>query len=971
MNNYEYAHVFERLAIKIVEAQCGYKLNDEKSRTTQATRDYGVDAIIYFADRTPEFSTIEAKLRKPSCTLALKDIASSILFFLVRNGNEHFIVSNVYITSGTIQTIKILNLQSTSKIYYITGEETFEILKNIVDRLQEPQEKKLAQLLIENFQECKKPQNKLIQTNVTHESLDGHNRKELFLSRQEVINSIIEGMQKNHHLITLHGEKNVGKTFLLKRLNSILKPSGYKPIMMDVYKYNTIDVFCYELAQKLLDIDLKEIIHSLSQKHIKNLEHILDNSEKETLNIFEHIFQSEEIPDKTATYLASKYLHALFRKCDNIQYIIELEKFSYTSKELFEFIRDFSIDTPPNVYIICEFSYELSVYHQDFSQQYKEIYSSNIQEINIGGISFDECEIYLKNSLPYIDKNLIAQIIQVSKGNPVLLDQAINIIREEVLINADMVINRMLSVQQGRYKQIFSLIKKDILIAKFFLLQYIFSFSLEKSIWEIILDNEGNCMESVLKLSSPILSTDLFETNEELYVCKDFGLLHKLETYFEENFILYIEISRDLQKYLCIVCQEELCALAEIKLLFLTDDCSITDKYENKKDLWMYRSNITWQKQSLKLICRFYLHRKKTEEDISGLLEAIHYYLSYLDIVTFMGEFENNLHKKIINYKSALEDEYSKISDTLLFKMADTLADIYIYEYQFLRETSSFEKELNLLKKCIHKEWFQFIPELKKIKILRYQALSYKSVGDRETYNNKLSNIYNMYMDNSYAELIYWANKAAPFYVKSPKKAQDYLKKCNLEKFLKDYAQEVNLYLWIKNDMAIISFYNQNLNQAEEILEDVLEKSVKLNYSENIARTHNLLGAIALKRNDIELATKEFFRAFTVCADVAGEAFFHFVVNYIVITEDYDEKIIVLILKYIRTNKNRLIEIFKTQKLDTCRWFVTLYAFYNYLKKKNPALSKEVEFPFSPWLSETPPYILKDYFINGKLIVLF
>lgn len=971
MNNYEYANVFEKLAIKIVEAKCGYELDNQKSGVTQKTRDYGVDAVISFANENFKFSTIEAKLRKSSCTLALKDIASSILFFLVRNGNEHFIISNVYMTFGTIQTINLLNLQSSSQLRYIAGEETFKILEKIVDKLENPKEKELAQLLIEKFPKYKKPQTKQVQTNVSPKLIDGCADKKLFASRQVFIDYIIEGIHKGYHLFPLYGEKNIGKTFLLKSLNEVLINNGYKIIMIDVYKYNTIDVFCYELAKKMLEIDLEEIIHSLSQNQIESLEHILTDSEKETLTIFEYIFHSEKLQDITAAYLAEKYLQTLFHKCDSIRYIIELENVSYTSKEIFEFIKKFSSEMPSNVHVICEFSYDLSAYYQDFSHQYKEIYFSNIRETKIMGISREECKTCLKESLPYIDDQLTEHIFQFSKGNPVSIDRLINLLNEEVLINEDIITNKILLIQQGHYQEIEEFMSSDILITKFFLLQYIFSFSLKKTIWKMVLKKEEKCIESNSKLTSIILNSDLFEMNNESYMCRDFYFLNKMEEYLEENSILYLTISKSLQQYLFTMCQKEFSALAEIRLLFLADDCTIIDKYESKKNLWMYKSNITWQKQSLKLICRFYLRNSMNEDDISKHLKGIHYYLNYLEIITFMGTFEKNLHKKILEYKEIFEEEYSNISESLRCRMAEVLADIYIYKYQFYRRTSSFEKEIELLEKCILKEWFPHISELKKIKIFRYQALSYKSVGKRKIYDDKLKKIYDTYKSNSYASLIYWANKAAPFYINSPRTALNYLKKCDLEKFLEEYPQEIKLYLWVKNDLSIVLFYNHELMRAREISEYVLQKSSKINYNENIARAHNILGAIALKEKDIELARTEFFKAFSICVDISGEAFFHFSVNYLVTAQNYEEKLVMLIKKYLESNKKRLIKIFQTQQLDICRWFTTLYAFYSYLKKHNPALSKEVEFLFSPFLSETPHSLLENYIICDNLIVLF
>lgn len=969
MDNYQYSGVFEKLAIKIVEAKCGYTIDLEKSGVTQATRDYGVDAIISFSNRYPGFSTIEAKLRKSDYTLGLKDIASSILFFLVRNGNEHFIVSNVYITSGTIETISILNLQSSSQIYYITGEETFKILTSIVEQIRDPLEKELAQILIKNFKNNKKPKKEQIQTNINNNLSSQQEKNELFISRKKLISAIVEGMQNEHHLFLLYGEKNIGKTFLLKQLNRALQSSGYKTIMIDVYKYDTIDVFCYEMAQKILEIDLKQLIHSLSSNHIKNLEKILDDSEKETLNIFNCIFHSNNVSGVAANYLAEKYLKTLFEKCNSIQFMIELENVSYTSKEVFDFIKSFSIDLPSNIYIITEFSTEFSANYRDFSEQYKEVYASNIQEIKMTGMSISECEIYLRGLLPHIEKNCVEEIYNITKGNPVAIEQTINIIKENVLINMDKLKIKILSMQKWLYDEVFMLIKNNALITEFFLLLYIFSFSLKKVIWETVLSGKKDCNQSISILNSNILNTNLFEKNDEFYVCKDYSFINKLEEYFEKN--PNTKIAKKLQMKLASVCQSELSALSEIRLLFLTDDSSIVDYFERVKDLWMYKSNPTWQKQALKLVCRFYFCKAKTEEEFSRFLKAIHYYLMYLNIVSFMGEFENNIHKKILIYKSSLEDEYSIVSGKLSREIALVLADICIYEYHYFRNTSSFEKEKELLTKCTQKEWFLHVCDLKKVKILRYQALSYKSTGDRKKYNEILQSIYTMYKEDSYAQLIYWANQAAPFYVMDPKRALECLKNCNLEKFLKDYSQEIKLYLWVKNDLGIASFYNGDLTTSEKISKDVLEKSIRLKYSENIARVHNLLGAIALSEKKITLAVKEFFKAFTTCIDVNAESFVHFTVNYIIVAEEYDEKLVMLVANYLRSNHKRLIRIFESQKLDTCRWFVTLYAFCHELKQWNPSLCNEMKSLFSPWLSETSVSLLAKYYINEKLIVLF
>lgn len=76
LNLYEYSDVFERLACRIIEEELSK--NIIASGTTKKTRDEGIDAVIYTKN---DFLTIEAKLRKTTVSLGLKDIASSIVFF--------------------------------------------------------------------------------------------------------------------------------------------------------------------------------------------------------------------------------------------------------------------------------------------------------------------------------------------------------------------------------------------------------------------------------------------------------------------------------------------------------------------------------------------------------------------------------------------------------------------------------------------------------------------------------------------------------------------------------------------------------------------------------------------------------------------------------------------------------------------------------------------------------------------------
>lgn len=966
MDNYKYAKAFERLAIKIVEECFNCKLDYSKSHTTQTTRDFGIDSVIFFEDRTINTSTIEAKLRKSDYTLSLKDIASSIIFFLVRKGDEHFIVSNVYITEGTIETLNLLSLQTQSPIYYIDGEETKNALIKLQAKLSDPEETKLAKLLITNFKKLKKPQ----RTNLAPKSPKTFNypeKIELLNSREKLLSDLLESIKKQYKIIIVRGTFGTGKKLLLQCLNKALEKSIYRTITIDAYENNTIDRFCYELTRQVLGLDLKDILYMLTESEIEELKQGLTEIETEGFSNIVQIFNKSQLSKETALYLAKVYLNSIFEKCKNLRYIIEIANFSYTSQEVYDFIKNFSVDSPENVITLLVSEEDIAATNYDFSVRYKKLYLHLINEIKVKNLSFEESELYLKSLIPEINDCVVKQIYNYTKGTPLLLNLVAKELQKRVLVNNEIVSECLSVVTTYLNRDFIQTLEKNSYALKFFFVLYLYSFNMKKIIWQRIKDSDEFDEEQIRTFElTCIEKLQLIEVQGINYNLKTAYLYDSIDQFFEKNAELFCDYAWQVKD---IIFADEITTLTKIKVLYYCNNPEIISEYEKSKQLWMYKSNISWKMNSLKYVCMYLLQQHS--EDIEDFLTAQKYYLEYLHIKNYYGIFEQTIQEKVNDIKDILESNFSGISNEYKSGVADALADYYIYQYYFYRKCSKFSDILAILESVIKDEWYEYASTIKKIKIRRFIALLHKTHGNRGTFLDILEKTFVDYNTDSYAKLIYWANKAAMHYTEDPSTAFNYIEKCELEIFKNNYPDEIELYLWVYTDNGIVAFYNGDILAAKEIGQKVLINSERINYLENMARCHNLLGALALKEGNIKEAKKHFFSAFTLCIDEKSEAFFHFAVNYLMTNNNFDETVVQFIMDYVKSQKNRLLNIFATEKLETCRWFVTLCAFSQYLLEFAPILQKELEIVYEDSLKSISSSKLTNYVVAERLIVLF
>lgn len=967
MDNYKFSRAFEQLAIKIVEEHFGFSLDLKKSHITSATRDYGIDSVIFFSDRIISSATIEAKLRGNDYTLGLKDIASSILFFMVRKGDEHYIVSNVYITEGTIETLELLNVQSSSKIYYIDGKKTKDALENLINKLTDSKEIELAKTLINNFGNLKQPIRTKDIPN-SHPMLYRPTAFQTLYSRDRILRKLSEAIQANKKLIVFRGKTGTGKNALLEQLDISLKRSAYKIITVDAYINNTIDIFCYEVTQKVIGLDLKDILCMLTEQEIDEIKQNLNEAETEELNNIFKIFQNKKLSNQVATYLAKVYLTNLFRKFNQLAYIIEIRNYSYTSQEVFDFVKDYVVEAPENVSVIAVFSDDITAKYNDFSHRYKQLYNNMLREVHCDSLSPDETKLYLKSMIPQLDDCIMDTIYNFTEGLPFLLEMAVSKIQTLVLMNSTTVSESLSSLNIYLNRDYFDIIEKNPYALKFIFVLHLFSFSMKKSIWECIEKHDTSISETQHKFFRDIFfdNYQLIEDSNDVYNLKSIYMHNHINDYYIKNVACYHGYANNIKD---IILSSEAPVLTRIKLLFYCDDAEIVSEYDNNKNLWMFKTNISWQTDALKYICK-YLLRHETEQ-IEYMLKAIKYYLEYLKIKTYHGDFEGIIFQKTKYFVAILENGFTEISKEYLAKAAKLLAKFYRYQYSYYRKCSNFEDALVCLEKIVYKDWYSYLDNTTKIELEKSIALLYKSQGNRLEFWTRLDDILSRYQSNPYAKVIYWANMAAKFYTCDATKAFECLEKCELDTFIHLYSNESKLYQWVLMDKGIISFYNRDIISAKSISYQVLNTSEKINYLENVARAHNLLGAICLEDGMINEAQQHFYHALARCVDEQSEAFFHFAVNYLVSINKFEIKIADVIMNYIKTQQKRLISIFKTEKLETCRWFVTIYAFDQYLNSVAPQLQKELELIYGFILKPDSSSIIERYKIQNLPIVLF
>ena len=956
MDRYKYATVFETLAVKIVDAVFDFHIDFEKSHTTSRSHDQGIDAVIFLQNDDTHFNrTIEAKLRNPKYTLGLKDIASSLIFFLIRKGDEHYIVSNVYLTEGTIQVLNDLNLSQGTSLFYVDGEATKTALLKIKNSLS-GEELFLAEALIKEFSQLKsRARNKPKQT-VNIEN----NEELLFPSRQKILEAVESLILDKTKLINISGRQGVGKSVFLNILNQRILKNSIKVIKIDTESYNTIPMVCYEIASTLLGIQVNELFKQISFKTDINYEDF-NPGELEQVSFLFRFFDATSNFSESAIYIALKGLNEILKVSKNKKILIELENFSLTSEAVFDFFKQISFSLPDNVQILTISRTDMvgGLFLSDSGFEY--IHQNEYVEYSIAELTERDSVQFLLSQNTDLDERCAKAIYDNVGGIPGRLDY-INkrIAAEKVLLLSPEHVHHFF-LGYHLYSCGIEMLSEETSMMKLFFLLLIF----ENRLKSIDIEQFTNIGYFAPEETTVIA---LYLNQSELFCKKDGFISFERKTDFWKIEEILKQKYDELQRILLdfqIPEKVVLSPLGQIIWAYIKNSYEVFTIYSQFESSWEYKSNTDWKLNALSYIVSYIMRNHFYQLD--DILNNISYLIEYLDLCIFeenhvMAHLSTEVQKLVENFYTFEEETKEKVSNTL--------ARYVFLQYHQHRKKSEKELQKKTIENAINSSWYPFTALKEKIILHRYQMLQFKTLENKQVFYDALDEFYIKFRGDPYAETVYYANKAAQYYAIDTRESLKCLFCCPLEKLLKQYPEEKRLALWIENDIALCYVVSKKTKHAAAQLTTCIEENKRFSYNENLARSYNLLGLVALLQGDQSHAEKYFHQAVCYSYDSNLDAFFHFTINYLTYCSLNDEKFINLIMGYLNQRHHEISEHLMKNKRQNNRWYISLTAFQEILARssvsnleKFRSLFNGIEFDISQ--------VNGNYFIKGSLFVVF
>ena len=963
VDNYKFSKTFEKLAIKIVDKHYLMDVDHGNSHVTKATRDYGVDAIIHIKnDSWGESHTIEAKLRKPEATLAVKDIASSILFYLIRHGAHHYVVTNVYLTDGTIDAIEKLNISNTNNIHYIDGEDTKKTLEVILPELLDD-EAALAQEIISNFKQLKRPKSEKIRNQSKIE--DFHEK--IYQSREKVIHNLIEDIQGPYDLIILQGPQGVGKRFIMKQLERELTNPHYRFLKIDTQLQNTLPLICYEIATQILGIKVYEIFENIGNEDKTNFQPHFEESEQKILELLLTAFDPAATTMANGFYIASEFLKLLFEKNNETYYVIVIENLSEATQEVYNFLINVPRLLSHNAVFVGITNSNISSRFRGLPLEYHLANAGKIITEKLGYMEAKEAVEYI-NSLT-AERTVTAQLLYDNVGgNPLVLREYASHLKKNSshkVFDAGYVLNVGLDLENIYKSRILMYLKGNDYFKKFLLIVFLNSGKITHTLLTqlgklgYIGDDEYKNYEVYLEETGLFTKNITYWTIKVTYID---SLIEKIIWESKNDYVLLAE------KYVEIMENLKLATHNVINLLYIANNERLIETYEKYKGSWEFRTNLDWNKQALRCIGYYLLEQEN--HSLERIILKISYYLDYLECslsdISIDETIYSNLNKEI----EVIEANFHHIDKDSKETIAKEIGRYYLWFYQDKRRKVEKGTLQTLFKEAFESNWFPLLGEKEKIIFYRYNALIHKETYGRKDFDTMLEEVFNSFPSNPYAKTVYWANKAPLYYISNPQKAIEYIEMCPLEDLKKVYPEELAASLWVENDLAIAYFYNKRYDAAKKTAKKALSQSKKINYRENKSRSYNILGLISLSGKDKEKSISLFHKALTESVAVNADAFLHFAINYLTVTQILNAELVDYVMNFFKKNHSKILQLYTQRELSSKRWFISLKAFANFLKNNHIINYQEIYILYEDIIKDS--VVIDDKCkVNQELYILF
>lgn len=855
---YQYARDFEAIAVKIVEHVLSENKSVLSSGITKATRDYGVDGIVVLnndASQKNTVITIEAKLRRLPNKLALKDIATSIVCFLARYGEKHYIVTNTYLTSPTIEVLSRFCCNGEYQFQYISGKQTSQILSQIMGSLDSSLQP-IARSIQDHFQEYE-DQLQEVDLPVSEDVIQ--TKRCLLQSQANTVHEICQAMMGNAALFILYGESGAGKYFTAQQAAARLR-EAFLVFTFHAQTYHTPRLFFLQLMNMLLGISIHEVLYAVTQDfsgYMPQFDQCVNLPEqKHALEMFQKLFLMRELNEEGIEFLIYQYICEFFSQKISQPVLIILHGYTDQAKELSRFILKYLPELPRTIkfLILAEDPWGKTSLVRDACV----VLDSAIQLRKIEPLEHNEAIQYIQWYRPHTSKKSAEQIFRELGGNLEILSDALRV--SDCLINLPQY-HSLLSNQSEtvlRQQIAICLSEPDSPAANLLFLISLFSGSIPLYAYHVL------CQYlPLLDSATHMLAGLLRKTSDALELSKPF-----LSQYLKEYFFVKEDSYRDFAKSLIQKSREEswfiFGLLSQTVLLFFACDPEFEGKVRTELKRCQAYMEFSLQLDLQDLLCRYYKKKEDQAYDPQVCDERLESELTMYELLVRQDTINSQLLGAKNDYLSSAlrirQINYSQQTSEQKQFLARLFIRYALATYQYCMRSNAFDKARNALEK-----WSPYLKNCEDPQLFsqytRYDALLLKESGNIYAFLEKLSRAHSLYPQNDHLACVYFANQAAVYRMSDPAESLRILEENALQKA--SILPDIDLRFWLQNDAITYRILSGPTDWAQLYLdaETILEQSQASCQHQNEARAYNNLGVISFFQHSEAKAREYFYEA--------------------------------------------------------------------------------------------------------------
>jgi len=403
----EHWQEFERFALRIVEIKVRDSIvyNDILAWRTQDTRDQGVDGHVLVTAVGGELHiTVEAKLRKGG-SLSLKDIASSIINYVVNFSDVHFVVTNIRFTEDAYRILDAINMDTRFSLNYLDCYT----LCGYMD--EHPELETMFPALAQNIRE---EAAKIAPLPRRHEQ----NSRQLPRvpyppSRKKALEQLVRCINEAVPLIALIGPRGTDKSLLMDLCMRRLCRNT--PLLrIDMQYIGSVQAFLLAVLKNLLGLDVFECLSLLSEQTGEEMWQTADSEDEHNARVINTLrkilqAQSSNVDPTIENYLIQEFLRELMG-ANHLRRVLFLENLNAVTPEMvMEIMNLIPKIADCNMSIVLELSYEIPVGNRTL--HYPEWYS-RIEQFGSMRIAARSTECLLLNE--YSDTEAAAVLSELT-----------------------------------------------------------------------------------------------------------------------------------------------------------------------------------------------------------------------------------------------------------------------------------------------------------------------------------------------------------------------------------------------------------------------------------------------------------------------------------------------------------------------------------------------------------------------------